>query len=516
MGGEGHPGEGGHGLALAAGGDDAHLVLGQALDVVDVHQHPFGDVHIAQLGGDPQGVFHAPAGDGHLPAVFGGHGDHLLDTVHVGGEGGDDDPLVAAPEEGVEGGPHAPLALGVARPLHVGGVAQQGQHPLLPQLAQPGQVDHAPLDGGGVDLEVAGVDDGADGGLDGEGHGVGDGVVDVDELHGEFARLDHLAGLAGDELGLVQEPVLLQLELHQARGHAGGVDGGVDAPQQVGDGADVVLMAVGEEDAPDLVLVLDEIGEVGDDHVDAVHVVVGEAHTHIHHDDVAAVLVDGEVFADLVETAQGDDLQFFCHKSMLTLLYYDPKDGRNAGIGTQQNKARDPPRSFRPCLAGKRVRSPAGSRAALSCFCYISAGAHKACHTLPVSGHACFYSIPYAAGKVYKKFVLPPSPGFGFVLQWADTKPDERSCPHGGDPPRPLPPLQGKGVPGALHRPPLRDLGAHGGLSGPLRGAGRLGPSRRHVGGAGGAGGLFRPPVHLPGRGGMSHEHPDLWKEQVL
>ena len=277
----------------------------------------------------------------HLPAVLGGHGDHLLDAVHIGGKGGDDDALVTAPEEGVKGGAHAPLALGVAGALHVGGVAQQGQDPLLPQLAQPGQIDHAALDGGGVDLEVAGVDHGADGALDGEGHGVGDGVVDVDELHRELARLHHLAGLAGDELGLVQEPVLLQLQLHQTGGHAGGVDGGVDAAQQVGDGADVVLVAVGEEDAPDLVLVLDEIGEVGDDHVDAVHVVVGEAHAHVHHDDVAAVLVYRQVLADLVETAQRDDLQFFCHKSMLTLLFsvHGWKGCRHRGAAKQSQRS---------------------------------------------------------------------------------------------------------------------------------------------------------------------------------
>ena len=343
VGGEGDPGEGGHGLALAAGGDDAHLVLGQALDVVDVHQSALRDAHIAQLSGDLQGVLHAPAGDGHLPAVLGGHGDDLLDAVHIGGKGGDDDALVTAPEEGVKGGAHAPLALGVPRPLHVGGVAQQGQDPLLAH----------------------------DGGLDGEGHGVGNGVVDVDELHRELARLHHLAGLAGNELGLVQEPVLLQLQLYQAGGHTGGVDGGVDAAQQVGDGADVVLVAVGEEDAPDLVLVLDEIGEVGDDHIDAVHVVVGEAHAHIDNDDIAAVLIYRQILADLIESAQRDDLQFFCHKSMLTLLFQS-MDGRDAGIGAQQNKARDPPRAFRPCLAGKRGRSPAGSRDAQSCFCLIS------------------------------------------------------------------------------------------------------------------------------------------------
>ena len=93
--------------------------------------------------------------------------------------------------------------------------------------------------------------------------------------------------------------------------------------------ADVVLVAVGDEDAPDPVLVLDEVGEVGDDHVDAVHVVVGEAHAAVHHDDVAAVLVDGQVLADLVQTAQGNNFQFFCHK--YSFSYSAEKDRASSG-----------------------------------------------------------------------------------------------------------------------------------------------------------------------------------------
>ena len=106
---EGHPGEGGHSLPLAAGGDDAHPVLGQGFDVVQVHEDAVGDVHIAQLRGHPHHILHRPAGDGHLAPIPGGHVDDLLNAVHVGGEGGDDDPLLAAPEEGVEGGAHAAL-----------------------------------------------------------------------------------------------------------------------------------------------------------------------------------------------------------------------------------------------------------------------------------------------------------------------------------------------------------------------------------------------------------------------
>ena len=84
--------------------------------------------------------------------------------------------------------------------------------------------------------------------------------------------------------------------------------------EDVGDGADVVLVAVGDEEAADAALILDEVGHVRDDAVNAVHIVPGEGHAAVHNDDLAAVLIGGHVFADLIQTAQGDDFQFFCHR----------------------------------------------------------------------------------------------------------------------------------------------------------------------------------------------------------
>ena len=314
VGGEGHAVQGAHFLALRAGGDDDLLVLGQALELVDVHQCVFGDLHIAQLRGDLHHVLHAAAGNGHLPAALGGGIQHLLDTVDVGGEGGDDDTLVAILELAHEGGTHHLFGGGETGTLHVGGVGAQTQDPLLAQLTQAGQVDDLPVNGGGVDLEVAGVDDGAHLSVDGESHGVGDGMVHMDELHGELACPDALARLYGDELGGFHQLVLLQLQLDETGGEAGAVDGHVDLFEHIGDGADVVLVAVGDEQAPDPGFVLDEIRHIGDHAVDAVHVITGEGHTTVHHDDLAAVFIGGHVLADLVETAKGNDFQFFCHR----------------------------------------------------------------------------------------------------------------------------------------------------------------------------------------------------------
>ena len=143
----------------------------------------------------------------------------------------------------------------------------------------------------------------------------------MDELHGEFPSPDRLARLHRHQLGALEKAVLLQLQLDKPRSETGAVDGQVDLLEDIGDGAHVILVAVGDEKPSDPGTVFDEVADVGDDAVDAVHVVPGERHAAVHHDDLPAALVGGHVLADLVETAQGDDFQFFCHKNRNSFFF---------------------------------------------------------------------------------------------------------------------------------------------------------------------------------------------------
>ena len=71
--------------------------------------------------------------------------------------------------------------------------------------------------------------------------------------------------------------------------------------------ADVVLVAVGDEDAPDAVAVVAEVLDVGDDEVDAEHVVRWELETEVDEDDVVFALDDEAVLADLADPAERQD-----------------------------------------------------------------------------------------------------------------------------------------------------------------------------------------------------------------
>ena len=207
--GECHAVKGGHGLTLAAGGDDDHLVFGELVDMLDIHHHIFRDIHIAKHSGNPEHIFHAAPGYGHLAVIFCRHVHDLLEPVDIGGKGGDDDALIAAHEQLVEALPHLALRVGMSRLFHVGRVAEQGKYAVIAQLAQPDQVDHSAGYGRNVDLEVAGVDYRAQRRADGQGHGVRNAVVHMNKLNGKAAQAENRSGFFREDLGVVQQIMLL-------------------------------------------------------------------------------------------------------------------------------------------------------------------------------------------------------------------------------------------------------------------------------------------------------------------
>jgi len=99
------------------------------------------------------------------------------------------------------------------------------------------------------------------------------------------------------------QAVLFQLGPHQRQGERRSVNGGVDVVQDVGQGADVVLVAVGEQDGPDAVVVFAQISDVGDDNIHAQQFGVRENHTTVDHHHVFTVLEDHHVHAELPQAS---------------------------------------------------------------------------------------------------------------------------------------------------------------------------------------------------------------------
>ena len=86
----------------------------------------------------------------------------------------------------------------------------------------------------------------------------------------------------------------------------------VEVLQQVRERTGVVLMAVRDDDAAQLVLVLEDIGVVGKHQVDTGLGVVGEHEAGVDEDHVLAALDGRHVLADTVKAAQRNDAERCC------------------------------------------------------------------------------------------------------------------------------------------------------------------------------------------------------------
>ncbi len=236
--------------------------------------------------------------------------EHLLHAVDVRGEGGDDDAPLSVAEEVLEHGPDVLLQCREAGDLGVRRVRHEQVHTLLAEAGEGTEVRDPTVERELVHLEVAGVEDVAGTGADEDGKRVGDRMVDGDELEVEGTELVEVTSRddAGDRL----DPVLLELGLDERDRQLRAEDRDVGlALEQVGDGADVVFVAVGEHEADDVVEAVVEVGEVGEDEVDTGLLLFGEEDAGVDDEDLAVVFEHGHVAPDLAEAAEGDDADRF-------------------------------------------------------------------------------------------------------------------------------------------------------------------------------------------------------------
>jgi hypothetical protein len=132
-------------------------------------------------------------------------------------------------------------------------------------------------------------------------------VADPEQLHRERPEGQPVPGLhrvEGDSLGDLR---LLELDLDQPPGQGGGIDRRRDLPDQEGQGADMIFMAVGDENSPHPCLLVPQILPVWDDEVHPQHVVLREHDPGVDDQHVAAIFDGHHVFADLPQPSQGNN-----------------------------------------------------------------------------------------------------------------------------------------------------------------------------------------------------------------
>jgi hypothetical protein len=257
----GHPPQRRERLALTAGRDHDDLLVGEVPDLARLDEDPLRRVGDPEVGGDVEVLAHRAPDQRHL-AVEPYRGiDHLLDAVDVGGEGGDDDPALAAGELLQQRRADRRLRGRDAGPVGVGRVAAEHGQPFFAETGQARDVRRPPVNGRLVELVVAGHQNRAGLGLQEDGPHVGDRVGEVDQLELERPAADLLPRRQLLQGSAVGELVLVELGADHADRQQAAVDlrRHPDLFEDVGQRPDVVLVAVGEDDRLDVVCALAQV-----------------------------------------------------------------------------------------------------------------------------------------------------------------------------------------------------------------------------------------------------------------
>jgi hypothetical protein len=272
-------------------------------------------VHVAEVARDVRVLAHRAPHDANLAPEADRDVDRLLHAVHVRGERRDEDAPLPQREDLPERLADDPFGRREPGALRVRGVAEQQVDPPVAEVGEPADVRLQPVDGRVVELVVACMDDAPGGRLQHDRGRVGNRVGHAHELDPERPQLARrIVGVHLAELGCAQQAVLVQLGLDQPERQACRPDlGDAHLSHQIGQRPDVVLMAVREDDGADRAGAVTEVGEVGQDEIDAEVLVPRERQAGVHDDDVAAALVDRHVLADLAEAPERDDLAGFSH-----------------------------------------------------------------------------------------------------------------------------------------------------------------------------------------------------------
>ena len=98
--------------------------------------------------------------------------------------------------------------------------------------------------------------------------------------------------------------MLSKLRLDQAEGQASPVDGSVQPLERERQAADVVFVAMREDDADHLALAMQQVGDVGEHEIDPEHVLLRKHQPRVDDQDLALPLERPHVDPDLAEAAQ--------------------------------------------------------------------------------------------------------------------------------------------------------------------------------------------------------------------
>ena len=301
-------------LALAPRAQRQHLVGGKMAVEIGAAEILHA-VEIAGLARDLHHALHGAADHHDLAARGLGRIGDRAQPRDVGRKGGHGDPALGALHQFGDGLCDLGLGRRAPFPHRVGGIADQRQHAGIAELAQAPLVGRLADDRRRIDLPVAGMQHGACGSVDRQRMGFRNRMRDRNELDVERPEIDAAAGGHHRDRNFRRVALGGAFGREQSGAELGRVDRAFQPRPEVDDGAEMVLMGVGQHQADQVLALFFEKADIGHDQVDARQMfLVAEGHAEIDREPRALMAVaepvDRQVHADLADAAERRKGQF--------------------------------------------------------------------------------------------------------------------------------------------------------------------------------------------------------------
>ena len=239
-----------------------------------------------------------------MAAVDPGNLRHRLDAGDVGSKGGDRHAALAARHDIDQPFAHPRLGAGGALDQRVSGIADHGDDALVADGAECRLVGRVHDQGIGVEFPVAGVQHRTRRRSDGECVRLQDRVGDGEEGDLERGERDLAAERHDMDGNLILQVVFAKLAAKHGGGERRGKDRAAQARPEKRNGAQVILVRMGQHQAQEIVAPLGDEGRVRRDQIDPGRRLVGEGDAEVDHQPLAGMTVEIQVHADFARPAQ--------------------------------------------------------------------------------------------------------------------------------------------------------------------------------------------------------------------
>ena len=296
-------------LALRPGSEAEHVLRRVALNVHVTDLQPGRNAQEPETLGDLGVLDHAAADEGDLAVELRREIDENLHPVDARGKGGDHQLAVCAGEDLLERLDDLDFGTREAASIDIRAVREQREHALAAQLGEAMEIEVLTVDRRLVDLEVARVHDRACRARDGQRHTIRHAVRHPDEFDLErtdshfVARLNPLEAFSG------VDTMLHEFRLDERKGHGRAVDRTIEERHDIRHAADVILVAMGQDQRLQLAAPRLDVREIGDNKVDAKLIRFREHHAGIDQDGGVLPRDRHHVHAELAQAAERDDLE---------------------------------------------------------------------------------------------------------------------------------------------------------------------------------------------------------------